>query len=282
MGIRKLLMIRPKEAPPKQESPLSLQLLLPKQIGISADRLVEPLHKLHPSLAQVRAEVRSGAIAPNVMQMGRVRWKHHVVQITLVDAPMVPEAMENTVAISHYGDDLKTRALAHVSHIVLLYRGEEKDPLEQYVALAMIAVGLVPLGAFVVVNASAYTSFPLQPLVPHAGGDVDKLLRSLPLPSLFVGFVTMQVVGWDGIWVRTCGAPLMNLPDLALHVRGTGEIAQTRDLFNAMLHTMRDVDTQFGEGDMVQDGDQNWMLRRPRVNEQFLDSPRMLVLVPQH
>ena len=74
---------------------------------------------------------------------------------------------------------------------------------------------------------------PMGPLVPRPGDDLDKVLRSLPWPSLFVGFVLMQAVGGKGTWIRTCAAPLMGLPDLALLVGGDSiELNKDRALLN--------------------------------------------------
>ena len=55
----------------------------------------------------------------------------------------------------------------------------------------MIAVALAPLGAIVVLNASAYTSYPAEQLPPRLGETLEEVLRTLPLMALFVGFVKL-------------------------------------------------------------------------------------------
>jgi hypothetical protein len=261
--------------------PLSLQLLFSGPTGLVAGSLTHMLRELHPSLAEVRVEVITGAIVPGkdeVGQMARVKWRHHTVQVVLFNTPFSSEITEQVVDSAHYEDELRAQARAHTSHAVLLYRGEEKDPLEQYIALGMIAVGLAPLGALVVANASAYTSCPASPLIPRSGEDLNQILRDVPLTALFVGFVEMQVNGTEGIWMRTCGAPLLGLPDLAWCARSQDEGLDVLHRFNGMLHTMRDAGVVLSEGDLVEDGALNWTLRKPRANEGFLGSPRMLVL----
>lgn len=261
--------------------PLSLQLLFPELIGITSASLTHLLRTLHPSLAEVRVEVFTGALLPGkdeVVQMAQVSWGRHRVQAVFVNTPLPPKLVKEIVDLAHYEDELKAQARAHISHAVLLYRGEEVDPLEQYIALAMIAVGLTPLGAVVVANASAYTSYPAAPLLPLPGEDLNQLLRNLPLTALFVGFVRLEIDGQEGVWMRTCGAPLLGLPDLAWRAASPDEGTEVFHRFNGMLHTMRDAGVSLGEGDMVEDGARQWTLRKPRANEGFLSSPRMLVL----
>lgn len=261
--------------------PLNLQLLFSELIGLASASLTHTLQKLHPSLAKVRVEVFTGALIPGkdeVVQMARVMWGRHNVQVLLVDTPLHSEITEQIVELAHYEDELKARARAHPSHAMLLYRGQEEDPLEQYIALSMIAVGLAPLGALVVANASAYTSCPASPLIPRPGEDLNQVLRSMPLTALFVGFVKLLVEGTKGVWMRTCGAPLLGLPDLAWCARSHDEGLDVLHRFNGILHTMRDAGVVLSEGDLVEDGALNWTLRKPRANEGFLDSPRMLVL----
>jgi hypothetical protein len=262
---------------------LSLQLLFSGPTGLLAGALTHTLRELHPLLAQVRVEVATGALIPGsseVCQMARIMWGRHTVQVTLVNTPLPSELMEQIVETAHYDGELKARVRAHASHAVLIYRGAEDDPLEQYLAMAMIAVGLTPLGALVVANANAYTSCPASLLVARPGENLDLWLRALPLPLLFVGLAKLKVEGAEGIWMRTCGAPLMGLPDLAWRARDHDEGLEVLNRFNGMLHTMRDAGVTLSEGDTVEDGSLNWTLRKPRANEGFLSSPWMLVMEP--
>jgi hypothetical protein len=261
-----------------RELPLSLQLLFPGPVGLSARELGRMLGELHPSLAQARVEIRTSATDTGLEQRVRVKWGQHTVHVTLVDTPIPAELMEQAVEPAHYGDELKDKAEAHTAHAVISYWGEEPDPLEQYLTLGMIAVALAPLGAIVVLNATAYTSYPIQLLVPRPGEDLDKLLRALPLTSLFVGFVTVQVEGVEGVWMRTCGAPLMDLPDLAWHAHSYDETQRMFFVFNDIFLAMRSAGVRFSEGDKVEEGELHWKFRRPHANEGVLDSPRMIVL----
>jgi hypothetical protein len=281
MGLRKLLRAKLRAQAPQPQLPLSLQLLFPSPIGLGANDLVRRLQQLHPSLAQVRVEVRTGDIGVGIGQMARVQWARHTVLVALLNKPAPPEAVEHAIDAAHYDLALKDQARAHTAHASLVYRGEERAPLEQYQVLGMIAAALIPLGAIVVTNVSAHASYPAQDLLPLPGEDMEEVLRTLPLLALFVGFVKMQVDGVQGLWIRTSGAPLIDLPDLALHVRDHEEGPRTFLMFKHIFNAMLDAKIRFSAGDTVEDETLLWRFRAPRANEGFLSSPRMLVLEPQ-
>lgn len=281
MRLRDLLKPKQREVPPPSTVPLSLQVLLPSQLALTADGMMDILRNLHPSLAEARAEIYTGEFGHGVFQRGRVHWGRHMVQLALFNTPLPADHMEHSVELPYHEEELKARARKHAANIGFVYLGEEKDPLEQYLALGLIAVAMERLGAFMVVNASAFASFPMRTLVPRPGEDVVRVLRSLPWPFLFVGFAPMQADDGKGVWIRTCGAPLMGLPDLALLTEGVHELQGTHRLFDTVLHAMYEQDHVFVEGDLLEEGERIWTLRKPLANEGFLDSPRMLVLVPR-
>jgi hypothetical protein len=96
--------------------------------------------------------------------------------------------------------------------------------------------------------------------------------------ALFVGFARFTVEGYPGIWIRTTGAPLLDLPDLAMHTRDHEDVAHAFLMFKNIFAAMRDSGVKFKEGDMVDDGERQWKFRKPRSKEQFLYSSRMIVL----
>jgi len=261
---------------------LNLQLLFPSPPWVGASGLTSVLRELHPSLAEVRVECRTGDLGQGlgVGQTARVQWERHTVLMAFIQTPAPAQAMEWTVELSHYDAVLRTQVATHAAHATLAYKGEESDPLEQYLALTTIAAGLARLGAIVVTNASARTSCPVQPLLPRPGEDLLEVLRTLPLTTLFVGFIKFEVEGTPGVWMRTCGAPLMDMPDLALHAQSNDESRTVFYMFNDIFMAMRGTKVRFKEGDMVQLEELNWRFRKPRSKEGFLESPRMIVLEP--
>lgn len=151
--------------------------------------------------------------------------------------------------------------------------GFDPDPFEQYVALAKVAGTLTPQGVIVAANEAARTSLPGD-LLTGAGSSMDviALLRELPLPYLYCGFVKHEVDGVRGVWMRTYGAPRLGLPDLAVHAQGHHEGQRYFDVFDNVLAYLRTSGKRFRRGDTLQVGSQDFMrVRAPHLSETFLE-----------
>jgi Domain of unknown function (DUF4261) len=194
---------------------------------------------------------------------------------------MPSEAVEACVAPSHYPEELKQRARAHKAHIILYYAGYESSPVEQYVALAATAGVLARFGAIVVLNESGYTSFRAFALSGLATeGDVMDLLRTLPLPVLYCGFVKHEVEGIPGVWMRTYGAPLLGLPDFAAHASAHHGGQRFFGMFNHVLGYLRESGAHLAAGHTLQIGEDEWLrVRHPTDGEGFLVSEGNLLVV---
>jgi hypothetical protein len=260
--------------------PLSLQLLFPSRLRLDINSLTRSLRGFHPSLSEARFEPEAPGHGLEA-EIGTARWGRHAVQVVNFDMPMPAPVVEQCVAPAHYGAELKARAREHRSHALLFYAGEEEEPLEQYVALALVAVALAKEGALVVLNESAHTSFPAQALVPEEE-ELLESLRTLPLPALYMGFVKHEVEGVEGVWMRTYGGPRMGLPDLAWHARSHGEGQETFSLFSGLLDYLRRSGARFGDGQTAELGERHIRIRAPRKQESFLGGPgELLVLEPR-
>lgn len=284
MGLRKLFRARQRAAaaPAKQELPLNLCLLFSQERWILAAELIHVLRELHPSLAQVEVECRTGDLGHGMGlgQTVRVQWDRHMVLMAVIQTPLSPPILEWTLSVALHEEEIMEQVRTHAAHVTLAYRGQETDPLEQYLALTTVAIALTRLGAFLMMNTGARTSCPAQPLLPRPGEDLLQVLRTLPVTVLFVGFIKMEFQNVQGVWMRTCGAPLMDLPDVAMLAPSHDESRTVFYMFNDIFMAMRSTKLRFKEGDMVQLEEQNWRFRKPHPHEKFLESPRMIVLEP--
>jgi Domain of unknown function (DUF4261) len=262
MGFFDRLMGRQKASGSQErETPLSLQLLFPGRLRLNVNTVGGTLRGFDPSLAKVRFEVDPQAGTAMGAEVSVARWERHVVQVVAFGEQMPSSVVELCVAPAHYGAALKAQARAHASHALLFYVGEEKDPLERYVALALVAVALAKEeGALVVMNESAHTSFPAQALIPEEGEDLLGLLRTMPLTALYVGFVKLEVPGEKGVWMRTYGAGKMGLPDLVWHARSHDEAHDTFELFSGLLEYLRASGARFADGHTAE-----WQERHVRI-----------------
>lgn len=281
------------------DSPLSLQLLFAERVPTDADALTLALRSYHPEMAGGRAEfldtsadtseevrdlIAGSPVPPG--SLGLVEWGPHAVQVVGINAPIPESVLQAAVDPAHYPPELKDLARANRAHALLFYAGEHEDRLEQYVALAAVAAGFARLGAYLVLNESARASIPAPVLArePAEPGeqpeDMLALLRELPIPMLYGGFVKYLVEGSDAVWMRTHGNPTLGLPDFAYRAAGHHEGNDTFNLFANLATYLRESGREFHPGDTLGVGDGKTLtLREPTEAEGFLESlGEMLVI----
>jgi len=269
------------EANPDNKSPLSLQVLFPDAFGLNSDQLLGALRSYHRSMSEAQCEIdpelsREGTV------FGMLGWGEHVIRLVGFDAPYPAEALEACVAPSHYPQELKQRARSHKAHVILYYAGKEPSAFEQYIALAATAGVLARLGAIVVLNESGHTSFPAAALsgLDSEISDIMEFLRVLPLSILYCGFVKYEVEGIAGVWMRTYGAPLLELPDLAAHAIGHKEGQRYFDMFETIFSYLRKSGVRLAAGHTMQiDAEEYLRFRAPSDQEGFLQSDAKLLVV---
>ena len=262
------------------EHPLSLQLLFPEYVALDPKQLVKEFKSFHPSMKKVRCEL-DPELGKDGKAFGLIGWGDHVIRLVGFDLPMPKEAVELCIAPAHYPQDLKAKARSHRAHLLLYYVGNDSSPVEQYVALAATAGVLARFGAIVVLNESAHTSFPAAALSGiDSEEDMLDLLRTLPLPILFCGFVKHEVHGVRGVWMRTYGAQLLGLPDLAAHAKGHHEGERYFGIFDNIFKYLEDSEARIGPGQTMQiEQDEYLRFRSPSSEEDFLVSEGELLVV---
>ena len=269
----------PLVANPELQNPLSLQILFPTPFSLDPNALAATLRGYHRELSGAQCEVEPQTAAQGT-PLGLVGWKKHVIRLVGFNVPMPPQVVETCIGPSHYGPELKQQARQAQAHMLLYYAGYETDPLEQYVAMAIVAGCLANQGALVVLNESARTSLPAQVFQPGQSPNMLEVVRHLPLLYLYAGFVKGEVPGIPGVWMRTFGCTLLNLPDLAMHVPSHDYGESTFQMFCSILDYLRSSGARIAPGHTSQVGENDYLrFRDPRPDEQaylFADG-RLLV-----
>lgn len=266
-------------ANPAIERPVSYQLLFLETLDIDADALTLALRAYHPSVGKARAELVE-VVLENVPEeeshslIGLVGWANHIVKIVGFNARIPDSVFETCVRPAHFDMQLKETARQHKSHLILYYAGFETDPLEQYVALTVTAAALARFNAILLLNEAARTAFPAEALlVEEPEHDSLELLRAMPIPLLYGGFVKIEIDGEPGVWMRTFGNKLLHLPDLGFKAEGHHQGSETFDLFANMLDYLRQSGSQIAPGHTMQIGDDcHYRLRARLPDEWFLES----------
>jgi hypothetical protein len=262
-------------ANPKSEPLIGLDVLFANKPKLNSQNLSSAMRTFHSSMRSAKAEI-DPALAAEGKFLGLVGWGKHVIRLVGFDLPMPKDATEACIAPAHYPQDLKQRAREHQAHLLLYYAGSEDSILEQYVALAAFSGVLARLGAIVVLNEAAHTSFPADALTgDRVDGDIIELLRTLPLLILYCGFVKCEVERVPGVWMRTYGCHLFGLPDFAAHAPGHDHGQRFFDTFENVLAYLRNSGSKLASGHTAQVGPNDYLrFRAPTADERFLDSER--------
>lgn len=244
-------------------TPLSLQLLFAEMPAL--DSLGALLRAYHPDFAAVTVDLQSGRIA----------WGRHVVKLLAFDTPMPAHAIEACLQAALLPPEVKADARRHAAHVILHYAGEEAKPLEQMVAVAAVAGVLAELGAMVTLHEEARAAILSTDLLPdQVGEDMMAVLRALPLPYLYAGFVKMLLSDISGVWMRTFAAHRFGVPDLAYHAASHDEGQATFARFSGLHGYLLETGLLFEDGEVIRiDDDHHYRVRLPKDSEWWLESP---------
>lgn len=264
----------------------SYQMLFLSKLELDADAVAQAIRAYHPSLAQAQCELLDVELedAPTEEAgslIGLAGWGNHVIKLVGFNIPIPQNVFDACVRPAHFSQQLKEDAQQHQSHLILYYTGYESDPLEQYVAMTVVAAALARFDGVLLLNEAARSAFPAAALlVDEPDNDSMELLRSMPIPLLYGGFVKIEIEDQPGVWMRTFGNRLLNLPDLSYKAEGHHEGSETFDLFANMLAYVRESGSTFAAGHTMQvGGDLFLKLRGPNLpDEWFLESDGQMLV----
>lgn len=265
-----------------EEGALSLQVVFGQQFRLDAEAVGRTLRAFSAETRKGSCKLLEGSSEQGT-PLGLIGWGQHVVRMVGFSIPMPSPVVEACVAPSHYGPEVKAQVRAHGAHVLLYYAGREESRLEQYVVLAAVAGVLAAHGAIAVLNECAHTSLPAAVFTKgfaNTKEDPLALLRSLPLPMLYVGMVKYDVEGVKGVWMRTYGADRLELADFAHLASGHDQGEATFKVFANLMSYQLKSGARFAAGHTAQLGEDKFMkLRAPTKAEYFLESEGELYVV---
>lgn len=104
-----------------------------------------------------------------------------------------------------------------------------------------------------------------SPLAQRIAGPV------LAVPKRYAVIVKHEVAGARGVWMRTYGAALLGLPDLAVHAAGHHEGQRHFDRLESVLRYVLEAGARLRRGHTMEIGTGEYMrLRAPTLDEGFL------------
>ena len=274
--------------------PISLQVVLPTpfaECGLDGPTLAAEVRAYHRDMneAVVEFAVADTPEVANLVNPGGpplswaalASWGDHAVRLAGFDAPMPYGPIASCVAPALMPPEVKRDAAAHRSHVLLDHGGPSADPYERYLALMTVAGALARFGATAVLNEEGRTACPAFDLIPEDSEDAFATLRTLPLTYVMIGFARTSVGAPERPWVRTYGAHLFGLPDLAYQATGQGEWGTVFGWFAATLGYARETASTLAAGQALNlDGETELLLTSPpRPGGDLFESEGELLVV---
>ncbi|PQV64386.1 protein of unknown function (DUF4261) [Abditibacterium utsteinense] len=274
------------DAPKSQKSPapvtisessqVSLQVLFAAPFSPSSDELTRSLRAYDASLNAATVSLVDGGEGS---ALGEARFGIHAVQIVVFGFPMPKEPLEACVLPAPFDQETKQQVRAQQAHALLFYRGQSENISEQYIALALVAGALCGHGGLAVLNKNARAALPARVFTPEMGASKIEFFDTLPPLYLFAGFVKYEIEGKRGVWMRTHGLQLWDLPNLATLVESHARGAEVFDIFSNVIDYMINKGPILCAGHTMQIGEDIYIkLREPGAEEAKISDENELLI----
>jgi hypothetical protein len=211
--------------------------------------VIEQLQVLVGRETSVEAEVeRDWAQADHLL--ATFTFGAHSVEVAALPGPLPLEAMERTVAVSHWGAEFRAACAGHRTHTILRYAGASTDGIEQLAALYQVADALygdTPPPA--VVNERGWTAHPGAFVHSFADPALASTLRTSPPLPFWTGLLKLDADG--EMLFLTRGYAQFGLPDLALIGYTDDRVREAQELLHDLFHYLYFETRDVRAGDFV-------------------------------
>lgn len=205
-----------------------------------------------------------------------------VAHIGFCDHPHAPgQDLEEAIAGGQYGADIKKAAREHRAFIEICLLSENLPVLDRMAILGGLAGALTDSGSLVVAHKAAHSSLPAAALArDEAHRDPMNIIRAIPPPLLFCGFVKYEVEGLPGIWMRTLRADLIGLPDFAANVPDHDWGNKVLETITSLYGHIEQTGAVFHPGDTASlSADVNLTFEAPNPELEFLAARSDLLVI---
>ena len=252
---------------------------------IDARRLARVVLSLEPQLQAydiVGFEIAHHQSGKRVA-MGLASLGTEQVAIAMHEWPVPQDLAHFTVGSFSRARGTKASLARHRCYALCTYVGEAR-PIERYVALYKVALGLLEQGAVGIANHQTWSAYPAEAVreVLAQPGAWERLRTHGSPAELLVGLVRVWVDG--ELWVVTRGHYLFRLPELATKARGYAEAQELRTVFNKTFsYLFKDGLTgqarQKLEGILPARGSAGLRFSTPSREQRFLQAPHGILIM---
>jgi hypothetical protein len=255
-----------------QEQGMSLILVFDRLPDLSKVMFADHLPRIEPLDGAVRTKMdiqgedaTAGGVLHTIVSFG-----DHEVQMAGFSFPAPPDVVEHTVRVSNWSQEAKPPLFNHKAHILAFYRGTNRNPVEQMVALYKVAHCFQAQGLIGVLDTDGWNCMPAAFIGKMLESQMLKTCReSIPL-GIWAGYVKL-FKAQDEIWFCTKGLWRFGANDMAF----LGRLSDSDfvfDTFDDLFRYMRSG-AVLRTGHTAQVGDAYLKFRAPYEYADFLESP---------
>ena len=128
------------------EFPLSFHVLFEGTVDVDQAKIQDAVRSAHALMGEAECGLSDADDSECDLCSLLIGWGEHIVRIDFNDESISPLELGRCINGGHFDDALKQRALSCKSTSTLTYAGHRIAPLEQYVALSLVAGALTSGG----------------------------------------------------------------------------------------------------------------------------------------
>lgn len=179
--------------------------------------------------------------------LGRATFGEHELYVAGLNMPLPRPLIDQTVMISPWGPQTKAALRQHRTHLSLVYKGGNLDPVEQMIALYHLACALNNEDLLGVINPNAWTA---HPVADFLSPDMIASYRTEIPFNLWFGYVRFYSDD-PAFWLVTKGHHIFDVPDLAYQVHPDENPQAIIDLFINVFYYLYEQDVVVTAGDTL-------------------------------
>jgi len=195
--------------------------------------------------------------------VGQIRFADHDIRIGGLPSPLPKTIIDRTINVSLWQPQIKASLRQHLSHLSLVYVGQNPDPVARMIALYETARGFENENLLGIVNEGAWTAHPRADFLSPE--KIANYRADIPF-ILWVGYVKF-FVDKQSYWLITKGHHIFDVPDLAYFTQPGDDPDEIMSQFINIFYYIYEEDAEVTAGDTLAISGTNEFMKFSEVTE---------------
>lgn len=195
--------------------------------------------------------------------IGQIRFKDHDIRVGALPTPLPKAIIDRTIHVSMWQPQIKATLRQHLSHLSLVYVGQNPDPVQRMIALYGTARGFENENLLGIVNEGSWTAHPRADFLSPE--KIAGYRDEIPF-VLWVGYVKF-FVDKQSYWLITKGHHIFDVPDLAYFMQPGDDPDEIMKHFINIFYYIYEEDAEVTPGDTLAISGTNEFMKFSEVKE---------------